>query len=87
MDWHDKLAWGMKHLKALDREIDAFVKDNPFSARSEVDRKAKRIRILANRYPPLPPDWSLMVGDVVHSLRSSLDHIVWAHGTNRLLKK
>jgi len=26
---------------------------------------------------PLPPEWSIMLGDGIHNLRSSLDHLVW----------
>lgn len=76
--WTAKLEWARKHLGALDIEVSAFFADKPIRARVEIDRNAKRIRVWGELAKEMPAHWPLMVGDIVHSLRGSLDHIVWA---------
>lgn len=77
MDHRAKLEWARRHLDTFDGEINAWLKQGPFTTRVEVDRKAKRIRILVDAHLPMPGHWSLMVGDIVHNMRSSLDHLTY----------
>jgi hypothetical protein len=78
MDHRDKLVWAEEHLIALDQEMDAFAEKNPFTARAEIDRQARRIRVFADEHLAVPDRWSLIVGDIVHNTRSALDHLIWA---------
>lgn len=75
---HEKLSWSAQHLHALDIEIKDFIKQHPFTARGEQDGDSRRFRILADKYPLLPSHWPLMVGDVIHNMRSALDQVIWA---------
>jgi hypothetical protein len=80
-DHRKKLDWSRKQLEALDREIQAFFKEHPFTLRVEVEREAKRIRILSNGDLVIPEHWSLMIGDIVHAARGALDHLTWSLAT------
>lgn len=78
MDHHEKLAWSTRHLQALDREINDFIRQHPLVARCEQEGDSRRFRVIANEYPQLPSQWSLMVGDAIHNMRGALDHLIWA---------
>jgi hypothetical protein len=73
-----KLGRARDHLMALDRRVKRFVKSDAYSLYSEYDphttEQILRLRIV--KWPKLDA-WSLLIGDVVHTLRSALDHIVW----------
>ena len=72
-----KLRWAEKNLNALDFEISAFLRGNPCIALPEIDSKTgeKVWKVTALSF--IPQWWSLSVGDIVHDLRSSLDHLIW----------
>lgn len=78
MDHAKKLAWARKHLDALDAEIESFVQSDTYAAAIHYDAKqgcyVARIKVGRG----LPEHWSLMVGDIVHNLRSALDSLVYA---------
>jgi len=72
-----KLDRAHAHLRTLDAQIPAFLDSKPHVYRGEIDREASRyrVRVYIRRQPPLR--WSAIVGDLVHNLRSALDHLVW----------
>jgi hypothetical protein len=82
MDHRAKLDWARKHLDRLESEIQIFVDSEPytptFEKQEQVGRWISRIRV--NR--TIPSEWSLIVGDVLHNLRSALDNVVYALITN-----
>lgn len=77
-DHRAKLAWAWKHLEALDKSIDGFLKSDAYFATEEYNPENRGYigRIYVKR--DLLPEWSLMVGDIVHNLRSSLDSLAYA---------
>lgn len=77
MDHRDMLEWAGKQLDAFDREFDAFVEQHPFTTWTDIQREAKRIRILAKPSAAMPSHWPLLIGDIIHNTRSSLDYLIW----------
>jgi hypothetical protein len=61
----------------LKAEIDAFLKPNPYSLIPEDDPQAGQIVWRAKTIRGCPPEWSARIGEVVHDLRSALDHLAW----------
>lgn len=80
-----KLSWAEKHLKNLDFEVSTFLQGNPCVAVRVNDLRSGEDVWTAKLLAFPPQWWSPMIGDIVHSLRSSLDYIVWelAKPTNR----
>lgn len=70
-----KLSQATKHLNALERDVTAFLCLNPFSDVREEEAatgdEVYRVRISQE----IPERWSADVGDVLHNLRSALDHL------------
>ncbi len=78
MDHRSKLDWAKKHLDRLEGDIHSFVQSQPHEMTVKYDaERAKYVAILHVRKAE-PPDWSLMVGDIVHNVRSALDSLVYA---------
>jgi hypothetical protein len=77
-----KLDRAEQHLLALDHGLRAFVERRPFRLLEELGRlpgeDVTECRYLVSdlREPPL--SLSVHVGEVVHDLHSSLDHLAWA---------
>jgi hypothetical protein len=80
-----KLRWANRHLELLDSEIkrflSSFIEADLDRIRVEYERAAEKpgehIDIPAIVPPPVPLDLALIAGDCVHSLRSSLDYLVY----------
>ena len=73
MDHHAKLDWASRHIDTLKKAMSDFVDDNPYHVVRNFDPQAKEHRASVVNVKPTPPDWSLMVGDIIHELRSALD--------------
>ena len=73
-----KVERASKHLEELEREVRAFFDNNPYRPIRHVDPEDTRYFIYQFPPQPVPPlSLAVIVGDVVHNLRSSLDHIAW----------
>jgi hypothetical protein len=71
-----KIDQAKKHLSRLKKEVKAFLSRKPFIVVIEEDSSGDlvyRIRIQA----PIPVSWSADIGDLLHNLRSALDHLAW----------
>ncbi|MGB8590209.1 MAG: hypothetical protein WA755_05465 [Candidatus Acidiferrales bacterium] len=66
------------HLLQLCAAINAFYasRQEDDSLTVEPDLKRKRLKFVATGVGATDPEWALMTGDVVHNLRSALDHLV-----------
>lgn len=65
-------------MEALDHAVDAFIEGEPYAVGRELqDEGAKHVYRFA-KYTEPPPEIGLKVGDTVHNLRSSLDHLALA---------
>lgn len=77
-----KVERARKHLTELDLEVRRFVKNDPYRLALEPDpetgQAVVRFRTVAGRPIRAPLSFGLIAGDVIHSLRSALDHVVYA---------
>ncbi len=72
-----KLARAREHLEALRVASDAFWKLNPYAIVGEFDAQAGEYVFKVRVYEEPPPYLGVIVGDVVHNLRSALDYLAW----------
>lgn len=72
-----KLDRAKEHIEAFNAEVEAFTKLNPYGIITEpnADRTEYVFRIDVFREPP--PKLGVIVGDCIHNLRSSLDHLAF----------
>ena len=71
-----KIDQAKKHLRNLKKDVNAFLSRKPFIVVTEEDSSGDlvyRIRIQT----PIPVRWSADIGDLLHNLRSALDHLAW----------
>lgn len=74
-----------EHLDALIRDIRDWGESDPFRLVSEPGRPSTEhhVRIYFSQEPRLA-HWGLIFGDMVHNLRSAMDHIVWHFATREV---
>src|SRR6266481_8747888 len=73
-----KLIRADEHLKALNHEVADFLQVGPYEVVTEKDIPAGTLRARVV-YRQDPRDLLLMlIGDVLHNLRSALDHSAWS---------
>jgi hypothetical protein len=71
-----KIKWAEDRLNSLYIQANAYMELRPVTSLSVIDpRSGKQLAIYA-LYPPVPPSLAMLVGEVVHGLRSTLDHLV-----------
>jgi hypothetical protein len=78
---HLKLARAGRHLDALRAKVEAFRAREPIGFRhtTEPGDDGSEVHQLWAQVREQPPvEWSVIIGDVLHNLRSALDHAVWA---------
>lgn len=71
-----KLAWGSDHLADLVDDTDAALdsKENTAVAKRQTDTRYT----IHTYFPDWPlAEWSLRLGDAIHSIRGALDHATW----------
>lgn len=78
-----RLEWAEHHLKLLNDVLGPYIKDEPYGSRTEREPATQDLVVYAVHRKPIPPDVPLIAGDVIHSLRSSLDHLAWALARDR----
>jgi hypothetical protein len=74
---HSKLARARKHLDELRAAIAAFFAAQPYEVLHEEEISTGDLIYKLRICHEVPGDWSLIVGDVLHNLRSALDHLAW----------
>jgi hypothetical protein len=70
-----KLARANTHLEALKVEVRAYWGREPYRLRPDLDCDAGKYSLYIEIVEPAPVQWSVIVGDFVHNLRSALDHL------------
>jgi hypothetical protein len=77
-----KCFWAVAQAKVFEAEIKSALKkteaDPPFTTRQEYHPEFHGFSVQIDSIRPVNPRWGLMLGDIVHGLRSSLDHLAWA---------
>ena len=82
-----KLVRADEHLQALNNEVAAFLQVGPYEVVTEQDIPAGFLRARVV-YRQEPPDLLFMlIGDVLHNLRSALDHLAWSLAGTKADKK
>lgn len=72
-----KLRRANEHLETLERAVQGFRGRNPHEFRTQLDPESGEYCVWTRIREMPPPDWSLIVGDIVHNLRSALDHLAY----------
>ena len=70
-----KLLRADAHREELKSLIDAFFDSNPYEFYSQFDRQASAWLIRVKVLEEPPPMLGIIVGDIVHNIRSALDHL------------
>jgi hypothetical protein len=87
-----KLDWANTHLQTLRKKLETFEKGNPapFGFRTEEtsrpDKSVEYVLYAIVRETP-PADLAPVIGDVLHNVRSALDHLVYELAPPRVRKK
>lgn len=81
-DYIFKINWAHSHIKQLDQAIQAWFKDGSKFSHELISNPAKPntflLRVSAEIIPTSP--LSLVIGDIIQNIRSSLDHAVYQLG-------
>src|SRR3990172_9130088 len=74
---HEKLERANENILNLEREIIAFLQDGTYRVipNQEPESVQEAIEAHANRI--IPRRFSILSGEIIHHLRSCLDHIAW----------
>jgi hypothetical protein len=72
-----KIERAEEHVNNLKREIDAFLKCEPYTAIAENEEKTgdRVFRVHVNNQMPIR--FGLIAGDSIHNLRAALDYLMW----------
>lgn len=63
------------HAAELDAQLELFLASNPYRAIIDPDTRNKTKHLLIEQIAPTPRHLPLIIGDVIHNLRSALDHL------------
>lgn len=80
-----KLQRAYQQIELLKGEIDAFLHERPYEPTLQLDRvpgetNPRYIHIFTIRITErrrCPPEWGVILGEIVHDIRSALDHLIW----------
>jgi hypothetical protein len=71
-----KRAW--YHAKCLEREVGRFADSGPYNVTHHFDQEQRALILSAETvHPPDTTLWGLILGDLIHNARGSLDHLTW----------
>ncbi len=65
------------HIRDLERQFSAFVNTNPYTLAVGSNPETGEPAVLIKFRQDIPAMWALIIGDAIHNLRSSLDHMTW----------
>jgi hypothetical protein len=68
--------WASQHLGRLRAAVKAYEHSNPYAIRQDFDSRAYASSVYITP-TPVSLEISFMAGDVIHNLRSALDHLAW----------
>ncbi len=66
-----------EHIHDLEARIQAFRSKNPYGVVTEDDAQARQRLYKAKVHLAIPVEFSLVIGDALHNLRSALDHLAY----------
>jgi hypothetical protein len=72
-----KLDRAHQQLDSLNNDIRTFHESKPYLVHPKYNPQTRLLTLTAHIQKPLPKHWGIQVGEIVHNLRSALDHLVW----------
>jgi hypothetical protein len=72
----NKFNWASGHVEKFEQTMHYFAKDYPNILVHELDNETGEKVCRVNEVPVLPDTFSLIMGDALHNLRSTLDYLV-----------
>jgi hypothetical protein len=72
-----KIERAKENIQNLETEIAAFIQPDPYTITGNVNYQTKDCTFVVNA-KTVPLRFSVLTGEIVHHLRSSLDHVIWA---------
>jgi hypothetical protein len=73
----NKIERAKKHIGDLKAAVDAFFSTGPYEIRTDKEPDTARPIHYVAKVNPIPDDIPLILGDALHNLRSSLDHLAY----------
>jgi len=70
-----KLAWASQHIERLGQTTNVWLGTNAYRLVPQTNAKTGRTIVRAQISKPPPPEVALLIGDAVHVLRATLDHL------------
>lgn len=77
-----KIARANDLLTTLERDSSSFLAQN-YRVEGRLDRRAREYRFVALGSPVLPHHFSVLIGEIIHHLRTVLDHLVFVLASGR----
>ncbi len=72
-----KLNRAKHHLRDLEAARKRFFDSNPYDLGENENHETGQRELVVKRAAPVPDSLTLISGDVIHNLRSALDHLIW----------
>jgi hypothetical protein len=72
-----KIDQAERHFGRLERETERVFPGHFYTIAPEIHGQGTRHIFNADSPPTIPPEWSAIVGDCIHNLRTSLDHLAY----------
>jgi hypothetical protein len=72
-----KLSRAWSQINTLKPEIAEFLKRDPYVPRVKFDGRTHELLVSVHTQEAPDPMWGVRIGEIVHNLRSALDHVVW----------
>lgn len=75
--WTSKINRAKQLKKELQEELDSFFAQHPYKIDTKLDPQSKRLIYYLTKADKVPEEISLITGDIIQNLRSSLDHLAY----------
>jgi hypothetical protein len=73
-----KYDWAQKHVNDFEAAVMNFWRSNPHTIGREDNVETGHVHFYVQQVPVIPDELAFMLGDTLHNLRSTLDHLAYA---------
>jgi hypothetical protein len=73
-----KYNWAKRHVNGFEAAVENFRRSNPHTIGREDSVETGQVRFYVQQVPVIPDQLAFMLGDTLHNLRSTLDHLAHA---------
>src|SRR6185369_15898895 len=74
---HERLIRANENIHNLDREVGRFIESGEYRVFSYEDKETLLKAVQYHKSRTVPLRFSVLAGEIIHHLRSCLDHVVW----------